>query len=275
MEGTVGLISLPMFVLLAFLIVFSMGFLFLISRVTELPIPHNTVSSAAGSPRALAIILSGIGGWIRFDQRLAETLAAARFDVIGIDSLRYFYQKKKTPAMLAQDLSNVMRQWLQEQKEDLEIVLVGYSKGADVLPFAVNLLEPELRNRIQLIALLGVGRLATFKIQLSDLLGRGRSSLFPVQVTPEIRKLENIPGLCIYGDKDRVSLCRNLKRVPSMEVKEIRSGPVFHDSGAIADIILTKYYENSPTHQVKPSTEVSEGEVPQRPTSGPTAGPSL
>ncbi len=245
-----GLISLPVFILLAFLIVSSLTFLFLVSRVTELPLPHIIIKSSGGSARGLAIVLSGIGGWLDFDHRLAKNLAAARLDVIGIDCLRYFYQKKKSPKKLAQDLSDVVQSWssdwLLEEKtltsNQPDIVLVGYSKGADVLPFAVNLLQPELREQIQLVALLGVGRLATFKIQLSDMLGRGRNSLFPVQVTPEIRKLENIPGLCIYGDKDRVSLCRNLKRVPSMEVKEIKGGPVLHDAGSVADLILAKYF---------------------------------
>lgn len=234
-----------MFIALGCLIALSMGFLFLISRVTELPLPHNSVPSVGGAPKALVILLSGMGGWIRFDQKLAEHLASARLDVIGIDCLRYFYQKKKTPAKLAQDLSNVIELWQSEHTNNSEIILVGYSKGADVLPFAVNLLPKNLREQIQLIALLGIGRLATFRIQLSDLLGRGRNSLFPVQVTPEIRKMESIPSLCIYGDKDRVSLCRNLKRISSMEVKEIAGGPILHDASGIADIILTKYFESS------------------------------
>ena len=253
-----GLISLPVFILLAFLIVASLTFLFLVSRVTELPLPHIMVKSTGGAPRGLAIVLSGIGGWLAFDHRLAKNLAAAQLDVIGIDCLRYFYQKKKTPKKLAQDLSEIIQQWSQDFGQS-NIVLVGYSKGADVLPFAVNLLDSEIRQQIQLVALLGVGRLATFKIQLSDILGRGRNSLFPVQVTPEIRKLENIPGLCIYGDKDRVSLCRNLKRVPSMEVKEIKGGPILHDANAASDLILAKYFEISAlTEKISPSPALAE-----------------
>lgn len=235
----------PLLIVLGLLIATSMGVLYLTSRVSDQPLPHNLVPSSGGAPRGLAVVLSGERGWIRFDQKLSEYLAAARLDVLGLDSLRYFYHKKKTPAKLAADLSEAIRQWAQAQKGNFEIVFIGYAKGADVLPFAVNLLEPELRQRIKLVALLGVGRLASFRLQLSDLWGRGRSSLFPAQVTPEIRKLEDIPGLCVYGDKDRVSLCRNLKRVTKMDVKEISSGPVFQDSAEIADLILGKYFEQS------------------------------
>jgi len=243
-------VSLAAPILLAFLITLFMGTLFLVSRISDLPLPHFIMNSTQGKPRALAVILSGSGGWIRFDQRLAEALAEAKMDVIGIDSLRYFFWKKKSPAILASDLTRVIRHWMETQNGPKELILVGYSKGADVLPFAVNLLEQELRDQVKLVALLGVARLAAFRMSLGDLLTGGRKGLFPLQVSPEIKKLDQIPGLCIYGDKDRVSLCRNLKRVSSMEVHEIKSGPVFHETEPILDLLLRKYSENSQEAQV-------------------------
>ncbi|MEZ0390787.1 MAG: AcvB/VirJ family lysyl-phosphatidylglycerol hydrolase [Pseudobdellovibrionaceae bacterium] len=244
---------------MAILITICMGALFLISRVSELPLPHVHFESQQGSPKGLAVILSGASGWVKFDQRLAEIFSAARFEVMGLDSLRYFFQKKKTPALLAEDLSRVIQEWLDSHPGQHDIIFVGYSKGADVLPFAVNLLKEELRSKVKMVALLGVARLAAFRLGLGDLLKGGRSGPYPHQVTPEIRKLENIPGMCIYGDQDRVSLCRNLKRVPSMEVREVKGGPTFHDADQVAEMILSKFQENQePSRSEMQEAKISE-----------------
>lgn len=255
-------VSLVIPFLLAFLIALFMGALFLISRISDLPLPHFRLASTQGSPRALAIVLSGSGGWIRFDQRLAEALSAAQMDVLGIDSLRYFFWKKKSPALLASDIANMIRQWQEKQSEAKDLILIGYSKGADVLPFAVNLLEPDLRDKVKLVALLGVARLAAFRMSLGDLMTGGRKGLFPLQVSPEIKKLDPLPGLCIYGHQDRVSLCRNLKRVSSMEVHEIQGGSVFYEVEPILNLILQKYEKQIQ----EPETEILE---PQRAPSRP------
>ena len=37
-----------------------------------------------------------------------------------------------------------------------KVVLIGYSLGADVLPFMASRLKPDLVNRVVLIALLGI-----------------------------------------------------------------------------------------------------------------------
>jgi type IV secretory pathway VirJ component len=235
-------ILIPIF-LIAWIAV-SMGFLFLASRVTDFPLPHNEIKNP--SSRALAVIFSGGGGWIRFDEGLAGRLAEMGFDVLGMDSLRYFFLKKKSPAMLAADLSSILQSWCDQHKTAIrDIVLIGYAKGADVLPFAVNLLRPELRSRIRLVTLMGIGRLATFRISLTDLFSGGRGGLYPAQVGLEIKKMEDLSGLCIYGDRDRVSLCRNMKRASSMEVRQIQSGAVFHDFDLVANIIGKKFDELS------------------------------
>ena len=53
----------------------------------------------------------------------------------GLDSLRYFWTAR-TPDGLARDLDRVLRSFA-AQWNKRRALLIGYSQGADVLPFAV------------------------------------------------------------------------------------------------------------------------------------------
>jgi len=66
--------------------------------------------------------------------------------------------------------------------------LIGYSLGADVLPFMASRLPSELLNRVELIALLGPGTEVDFEFHLTDWIGgKSRNSKL---VGPETAKLE-------------------------------------------------------------------------------------
>lgn len=248
----------------ALLIASTMAGLFLLSRVTEVELPHHFIENKGSARRGLVVLLTGTGGWLRFDQRLAEKLASAGYQVLGLDSLRYFFKKTKSPAILASDLSKAI---LEQGGLNKKLIFIGHGKGADVLPFAVNLLDPQLKVRVHLVTLLGVARLASFYLRFSDLMSGGRSGPFPLQVSPELKRMEVVSGLCVYGNKDLVSLARNLKRIPSMEVREIPGGRVFTDSDLVARLVLEKL-ENLDLAETR---RIPDPE-PVRPSEGPSVG---
>lgn len=234
-------VAILILLLFSGLIIASMSVLYLGSRVTDLPLPHAVMDSTAKPSKGLAVVFSGPTGWIDFEQDLAEALSAAQFDVRGVDYLRYFFWKKRTPVQLAEALSGLIREWIAERGTQGPVILVGYAKGADVLPFATNLLEPDLKAQVQLVTLISVSRLADFRLRLSEVL-KGGFGPFALKVGPEIKKLESVPGLCIYGHQDRVSLCRNLKGISNtMEVREVPSGRIFHDAQKVSELILSKF----------------------------------
>src|SRR5262249_28344130 len=89
------------------------------------------------------------------------------------------------------------------------VLLLGYSRGADVLPFMANRLPPALRARVALIVLLGPSTSVDFQFHLSDWIAdSARSSALPVR--PEVEKLRGTPILCIYGKDESDSLCPGL-----------------------------------------------------------------
>lgn len=153
-----------------------------------------------------AIIYSGDGGWRDLDKTMGETLAARGVPVVGVDSLRYFWHAKP-PERVAADLAALLvacrRAW-----GDVRFVLVGYSFGAGVLPFAVNRLSAADRAHVVEVALLGLEARAPFEIEVTGWLGRAPSERAPL-VLPEIQRLDPDLLQCFYGEDETESLCRD------------------------------------------------------------------
>lgn len=155
-----------------------------------------------GGP-ALAVILSGDGGWASIDKDVAGALAAKGIPVVGWNSLQYFWSRKP-PEVASKDLERILRHYLAAWDKQ-EVLLVGYSFGADVLPFFTNRLPADLLEKIRLLALLGPGKTADFEFHVTDWLGGGSKGQ---PVFPEVRKLAGHPPvLCLYGSKESDSLC--------------------------------------------------------------------
>jgi len=171
----------------------------------DLPLVEET-TPAAGR-RQLAVMITGDGGWAGIDQQLAEDLVAHGLSVVGLNSLKYFWSPR-TPEGAARDLERILRHYLHAWQKE-QTILIGYSLGADVLPFMTARLPADLRAKIGLIALLGPSRETAFEFHLSDWMGGGsRARQYPL--LPEIEKLQDLRTLCFYGEQENDSLCRDV-----------------------------------------------------------------
>lgn len=156
----------------------------------------------------MAVILSGDGGWAGLDREVAAALAAGGIPVAGVDSLRYFWTRR-TPEGAAADLTKILGHYLAAWNKRF-ILLLGYSLGADVLPFLANRLEPQIASRVRVVALLGQSHDVDFEFHLTDWIpGRTTSGHRPV--LPEARKLPAPRLLCVYGKEETDSLCLDLE----------------------------------------------------------------
>ncbi len=79
-------------------------------------------------------------------------------------------------------------------------MLIGYSQGADVLPFVVNRLPAHMRARIRLTALLGLGVRAVFEFHLSNWLS-GSDDDDTLLIAPELQRMTGMRTLCVYSDE--------------------------------------------------------------------------
>jgi type IV secretory pathway VirJ component len=206
-----------------------------IAGLTDLPIVE---ASASGSVSDLmAVIISGDGGWAGIDRQIGDVLAHRGIPVVGLNSLAYFWTKR-TPDGSARDLERILVHYLSLWKKE-KALLIGYSLGADVLPFMASRLPKELLSRVSLIALLGPGRQVDFEFHLTEWLGKSsHGTTYPIR--PEIQKLKETRLLCFYGEEELDSVCPDLG--PTL-AKVVAMGGGHHFAGnydAIAETILSE-----------------------------------
>lgn len=185
---------------LAAQIVHSVGTLRTAMGVEGLPV---VPLRAEGAPKGLVIFVSGDGGWRDLDKTIGEWMATQGYEVLGLDALRYFWSEKQ-PDRFAADLGRLIRK--ADPAAALPVLLVGYSFGADTLPFAWPHLPAALRERIGLVALLGPSLSTGFQISVSGWLGlAGRSNA----VVPAIAAMPARKVLCVHGADETSSACAN------------------------------------------------------------------
>jgi type IV secretory pathway VirJ component len=166
--------------------------------LAEVPAMHSDCD------KGYAILYSGDGGWRDLDRSLADILASKGMSVAGVDVLRYYW-KEKAPADAARDLARIMR-YYGERWHCSKVALIGFSFGADVLPFIVTRLPADLRSQVSVITLLSPERTTAFEVQMNGWLGGKPEAGVPI--SPEVKKLTGIRIQCIYGqDEGDASLC--------------------------------------------------------------------
>jgi type IV secretory pathway VirJ component len=172
------------------------------SGIGDLPLVE--VPSRQPTVDSFAILYSGDGGWRDLDRSLADVLASKGMNVVGVDVLRYYW-RPKTPEVGARDLARIISHY-QQHWGHKPVVLIGFSFGADVLPFLVNRLPPELRADIRLITLLAPERTTGFEVHATGWIGQDTGATFPIE--PELKSLSTIRVQCVYGeDEVKNSLC--------------------------------------------------------------------
>ncbi len=210
--------------------------------VSDLPL----VELPAAHPRGmLAIVISGDGGWRDLDKTIGEQLQKDGVSVIGWDSLRYFWSEK-TPEQVSRDLARVLRVY-GERWHANSFALIGYSFGADVMPFAYNRLPAPLREKVSIVSLLGFARAADFQVRVTGWLGLPPSDK-ALQAKPEVDRLPAGLVQCFYGEDEDDTLCPALAATRGVEV--IRTSGGHHFGGgydALEKRILSGWEKRAPS----------------------------
>ena len=173
------------------------------------PAPVIELPAAKTSDR-FAVMFTGDGGWRRIDEKVTERLRAEGIPVVGFDVPKYF-RTRRTPEDSACALDQLIRTYSMRWHKD-KVILIGYSRGADVLPFMVTRLSSDTRASVQLIALLGPEPLIDFRFHAwwNPKKYFHHEAQFPV--LPEVEKLPPGKVLCVYGDAEKDTLCTQLDR---------------------------------------------------------------
>ncbi len=174
--------------------------------VKDLPLVE-TPARRPGS-RTLVVMISGDGGWASLDRDIGGVLADSGLSVVGLNALQYFWTRR-TPDGTAADVARIIRHYLAAWDKD-DVVLAGYSRGAEVLPFVADRLPLDLRARVRLVVLVAPARHTSFKFHPEDLVLDVRHA-GDVQVVPEIERLGWARLLCFYGEDETDTACRAMQ----------------------------------------------------------------
>jgi type IV secretory pathway VirJ component len=157
----------------------------------SLPLEYRWADPA----RAAVIFLSGDGGWATIDDRLAAYLSTRGVSVVGLSSLRYFWNEK-TPEQTGADVRRI--------SDLLAGVGVpqfvgGYSFGAEVTPFALQAWPDADRRRIRGEVLIAPGETASFEISTLDWVRRAKET--PRRVADAVKTI-GVPTFCLAGQTE-------------------------------------------------------------------------
>src|SRR3954470_21014470 len=170
-----------------------------IARLPTVEVPARDTGST------FAVFMSGDGGWAEIDKRVAERLSQRGVAVIGLN-LRDYLKSKRSPEEVGASVSALARAY-GARWHRARLLIIGFSRGANLAPFSVNRLTPDVRAQLKGIGMIGLNRAANFRRHFQDVF-RAITRDDDVPTLPELDRIHEVPIVCIYGTDERESGCR-------------------------------------------------------------------
>lgn len=154
--------------------------------------------NAATQDKPLVFYITGDGGLNSFSNSVCAGLNKNGYEVIALNAKKYFWDKK-TPEQTATDVAQYLANKLNGRKNQ-EVILIGYSFGADVIPFVVNRLPAALSQKVATTFIMASSGSTDFEIHVADMFGKAKRR--GVEVVPEINKMGNHRVVILNGSED-------------------------------------------------------------------------
>jgi type IV secretory pathway VirJ component len=183
--------------------IFSLFILFSLAQESKLPLKEW--NSVADKP--LVFYISGDGGYTSFSEGVCSTMNKAGYQVLSLNSKSYF-DDKKTPQQTTDDIVNYLNDKFNKRK-DQQFIVVGYSFGADITPFVVNLFPDSIKKKLVSVVLLSPSTSTDFETHVWDKLGLKKKR--NMDVVAEVNKLGAIKTTIILGNDDDDFPINNIK----------------------------------------------------------------
>lgn len=183
--------------------IFSLFILFSLAQESKLPLKEW--NSVANKP--LVFYISGDGGYTSFSEGVCSTINKTGYQVLSLNSKSYF-DDKKTPQQTTDDIVNYLNDKFNKRK-DQQFILIGYSFGADITPFVVNLFPDSIKKKLVSVVLLSPSTSTDFETHVWDKLGLKKKR--NMDVVAEVNKLGAIKTTIILGNDDDDFPINNIK----------------------------------------------------------------
>ncbi len=181
-----------------------------------------------------AVLMSGDGGWRNFDQHISAELASKGVPVLGINSLHYL-RKQKSPERAAADITRLIEQGCSRFGKQ-QVILIGYSCGANIIPFAYNRMNADTKGKVSYLALLSPEEKADFKFHFYNWMNANSAKARAVK--PELLQLQDKPALFLFGSKEKKDWCQDLMADP-FHLQTLPGGHHFgNDTARVTDEIV-------------------------------------
>ncbi len=215
--------------LLALLSVFILPVASPVAAQSTMPLKEWTNKSDS----LLVFYISGDGGMNSFSTSLCNSINQSGHNITALDAKSYFW-RKKTPEKSAADVAA----YIQSQPSSRQIVLIGYSFGADVLPFIVNRLPESVLRRVRSVIMLSPSTSTDFEVKLSGMLGFGGKGSW--DVAAEIGRLRSQRNVIIAGSEEKSDYANKKNRNYSFQT--LPGGHHFGDNAAdVASTIISHF----------------------------------
>lgn len=152
---------------------------------------------ASSHDKPLLFYISGDGGLNKFSINLCQTLNHKGFDVVALDAKSYFNNKKE-PGQTAMDIAGYLSKKI-KVRANRQIAFIGYSFGADVLPFILNRLPKDILKEVAVSFLMASSGSTDFEIHWLDLFGNKKRSM---DVVDEINRISDKKIIILNGSDD-------------------------------------------------------------------------
>lgn len=179
----------------------------LILTVAGVPVLERPATTAKPSD-SFAIIITGDGGWKKVDEGVTLPLRNQGIPVVGFIASQYF-RTERTPEESAAALERLIRAY-QTKWQKPNVILIGFSRGADSLPFMVSRLPADVRASTKLVALLGLESWIDWKFNPSWTFAHYFQHPKRFDTLPEVDKLRGMNVMCVYGEKEKDTVCPSL-----------------------------------------------------------------
>ncbi len=162
-------------------------------------LPLIAQPSNADLSKPMIFYITGDGGWNAFSRELTASLVQKGYPVISLDASKYFW-KQKTPAQASIDAGSIINQYAKQWGRK-KIIMLGYSFGADVMPFIYLGCSAGLVPTVQGICLLSPSEHTDFEVHLLQMMGGGSNK--GESVIHAINSINTHPILLIFGNDEK------------------------------------------------------------------------
>ncbi len=214
------------------LLFFLLSPLLLSSKIVGQNLPVKEWA-ASTHDKPVIFYISGDGGFNKFSTALCQSLNKKGYDVYALNARSYF-DDKKTPGQTTNDVKNYLSKKLAGRKNK-QVVLIGYSFGADVLPFILTRLPKDMLD-VPVSFIMGSSGSTDFEIHWSDIFGGNTKR--DMDVVSEINKLSD-ENIVIINGSDEHELAVNKISLKKYTHEVLPGGHHFDgDTDEIANVIL-------------------------------------